>query len=99
MQLSIDLILFLYLKNLSFDDVINSDTLFHVQFRIDQFNPLTLGRFAEVLQYKTDVKFQFDNPIHTYISFNSEDTFLKNHDLESLKIDTDMESIYKRLSA
>ena len=87
------------LENLSFDDVINSDTLFHVQFRIDQFNPLTLGRFAEVLQYKTDVKFQFDNPIHTYISFNSEDTFLKNHDLESLKIDTDMESIYKRLSA
>ena len=86
-------------ENLSFDDVINSDTLFHVQFRIDQFNPLTLGKFAEVLQYKTDVKFQFDNPNHTYVSFNSQDTFLRNHDLESMKIDTDMESIYKRLSA
>ena len=87
------------LENLSFDDVINSDTLFHVQFRIDQFNPLTLGKFAEVLQYKTDVKFQFDNPNHTYVSFNSQDTFLRNHDLESMKIDTDMQSIYKRLSA
>lgn len=73
--------------NLSFQEVAEADSLFHIQFRVDQFNSDSLGQFADFFRYMKDVKFQFDSPLVNDLNLNKE--FLPNHGKQAAAGDLD----------